>query len=85
MLPGRGQMGWEGDEEELGTFLKKCLLLRERERERERELKQGRGRERQRETQNPKQAPSSELSAQSSMQGLNSQTLRSRPESKLDA
>ena len=33
-----------------------------------------------RETQNPKQAPGSELSAQSPMQGSNSQTMRSWPE-----
>ena len=46
-----------------------------RDRERERESKQGRGRER--ETQNLKQAPGSELSAQSLMQGSNSQTVRS--------
>ena len=39
----------------------------ERERERERE----------RETQNPKQAAGSELSTQSLMRGLNSQTVRS--------
>ena len=40
------------------------------ERERETECKQGRSRER--ETQNPKQAPGFELSAQSPMWGLNS-------------
>ena len=38
-----------------------------------------------RETQNPKQVPGSELSAQSLMQGSNSQTRRSSPESKSDA
>ena len=43
----------------------------ERERERERE------REGERERDNPKQAPGSELSAQSPMWGSNSQTLRS--------
>ena len=37
-----------------------------------------------RETQNPKQAPSSELSAQNPMQVLNSQTARSWPELKSD-
>ena len=47
------------------------------EREREAELEQGRGRERERETQNLKQSPGSELSAQSPMRGLNSQTGRS--------
>ena len=41
--------------------------------------------QRERETQNPKQAPGSELSAQSPMQRLNSQTARSWPEPKLDA
>ena len=46
---------------------------------RERESKQapGRGREREGETQNPKQAPGSELSAQSPMWGSNAQTMRS--------
>ena len=37
------------------------------------------------ETQNPKQAPGSELSAQSPMRGSNSQTVRSLPELKSDA
>ena len=45
-------------------------------RERETEREQG-GAERERETQNPKQAPGSELSAQSAMWGSNSQTTRS--------
>ena len=49
--------------------------MRERERERERTSKQGRGRER--EPQNPKQAPGSELSAQSRMWSSNSLTVRS--------
>ena len=53
----------------LYSFLK-CLFLRERERETEHEW--GRGRDRQR--QNLKQAPDSELSAQSLTQGSNSQT-----------
>ena len=53
--------------------------------ERETERKQGRGRERERETQNPKQAPGSEPSAQSPTRGSNSQTVRSRPEPKSDA
>ena len=43
----------------------------------------GRGRERRR--QNPKQAPGSKLSAQSLTQGLNSRTVISWPEPKLDA
>ena len=38
-----------------------------------------------RETQNPKQAPGSELSAPSPTWGSNSKTARSRPEPKLDA
>ena len=39
--------------------------------------------ERERETQNPKQAPGSELSAQSPTWGSNPQTMRSLPEPKL--
>ena len=54
-----------------GGFFFIFLLFILRERERERELEQGRGRERERETQNPKQAPGSELSAQSLTQGSN--------------
>ena len=46
-------------------------FLRERQRETETEREQGRGREKERETQNPKQAPGSELAAQSLMWGLN--------------
>ena len=41
--------------------------------------------QREEETQNPKQAPGSELSAQSLRQGSNSQTARSWPEPKWDA
>ena len=41
--------------------------------------------QRERETQNPKQAPGSELSAQSPVQGSDPQTVRSCPEPKLDA
>ena len=59
------------------------LFLRERERERE-SMSRG-GAERERETQNPKQAPSSELSAQSQTWGSNSWTMRSWPELKSDA
>ena len=51
--------------------------MRERERERERESEQGRGRERERETQNLKQVPGSELTAQSPMRGSNPRTARS--------
>ena len=46
-------------------------------RETERQSMRGGGAERERETQNPKQAPGSELSAQSRMRGSNSQTVRS--------
>ena len=58
-------------------FLKffKCLFLRERA------SREGA----QRETQNPKQAPGLELSAQSPTRGSNSQTARSWPELKSDA
>ena len=49
----------------------------ERERGRETKCKQERGREIERETQDLKQAPGSELSAQSPIQGSNSQTMRS--------
>ena len=40
--------------------------------------------QRERETENPKQAPGSELSAQNLMRGSNSQTTGSWPEPKLD-
>ena len=53
--------------------------------ERETECEWGRGREREREKQNLKQAPGSELSAQSPMWGWNSPTMRSRPELKSEA
>ena len=49
------------------------IYLRETETEHER----GRGRERERETQNPKQDPGSELSAQSPTGGSDPQTARS--------
>ena len=55
----------------LKTFFNVYLFLRERERERESEHERG-GAETEKETQNVKQAPGSELSAQSPMQGLNS-------------
>ena len=48
-----------------------------REYERERERASGVGAERERETQNLKEAPGSELSAQSPRWGSNSQTVRS--------
>ena len=51
------------------------LFIFERETERQRDREQGKGRER--ETQNPKQAPGSELSAQSPTRGWNTQTARS--------
>ena len=46
-------------------------------REIERQNVSRKGAERERETQNPKQVPSSELSAQSPMRGSNSQAVRS--------
>ena len=52
-----------------------CLFLRERESERDR-TQEEKG-QRERETQNLKQAPGSQLSAQSPMRGLNLQTVRS--------
>ena len=58
------------------NFFKFYLFLRERAWVGER---QG-----ERETQNLKQAPGAELSAQSPMRGSNSQTVRSRPEPKSD-
>ena len=51
--------------------------MRGTERERERERERGGGADRGRETQNLKQTPGSELSAQSLMLGSNSQTARS--------
>ena len=74
----------------LGLFLKKivcnvCLFFLGRERERQTACKQGRGREGERETQNPKQAPGSELSAQSLTRSSNSETVRSWPEPKSEA
>ena len=45
----------------------------------------GGGAERERETQNPKQAPGSELSAQGPMRGSNSRSVRSCPEPQSDA
>ena len=59
------------------------MFERDKDRERER-VKAGEG-QRERETQNPKQAPDSELSAQSLMWGSNSQTMRSWPQPKSDA
>ena len=57
-------------------FSFECLSLKERQTERQRdEHKQGKGRE-SGGTQNPKQAPGSELSAQSLTRGSNSQTVR---------
>ena len=50
--------------------------------EREREQAWAGEGQREKETQNPKQAPGSELSAQSPMRGLNSWTIRSWPELK---
>ena len=53
------------------------ILERETETERQRQSVSGAGAERERKTQNLKQAPGSELSAQSPTWGLNSQTGRS--------
>ena len=53
-----------------------CLLLRDRKRQ---------TMSRERETQNPKQAPVSELSTQSPTRGSNPQTMRSWPDPKSDA
>ena len=63
------------------------VCYRERKKERVTEHEQGRDREREREREreNLKQAPGSELSAQSQTQGLNSRISRSRPEPKSDA
>ena len=47
-------------------------MIFERQTEKENAHKQGRGRERERETQNLKEAPGPELSAQSPMRGSNS-------------
>ena len=55
-------------------FFNVYLFLRERERERER-VQAGEG-QRERETQNPKQAPGSELSAQDPTRGSNSWAAR---------
>ena len=66
----------------LSIFFKKLFLMyvyfeREREQAEEGQREQG--------TQNPKQAPGSELPAESPMRGSNSRTMRSWPELKLDA
>ena len=60
-------------------YFKKVFLMFIFERERERDRAQvGEGqRERERETQNPKQTPGSELSAQNPRRGSNSPTTRS--------
>ena len=86
--------GWDGyviaaRSSQLRVFLFLFLLIyfnvlmfifgREKERERA-----GEG-QRAREIQNPKQAPGSELSAQSPTRGSNPQTVRSWPEPKSDA
>ena len=55
----------------------KCFLMFIFIFETQTEYEQGRGRERERETQNPKQAPGSELSAQSPTGGSNLLTMRS--------
>ena len=70
---------WQGSTE--GFFFNVSLLLWDRERQ---SMRMGET-ERERETQNLKQAPEPELSAQSLKQGTNSQTTRPWPELKLDA
>ena len=55
------------------------------ERERERDIEQEGERQRERETQDPKQTPGSELSAQSPTRGSNPRTARSWPEPKSGA
>ena len=62
------------------NFFNVYLFLKEREREH----KQGKGK-REKETQNLKQVPGSELSAQRPTWGSNSRAMRSRPEMKSDA
>ena len=52
-------------------FFNVYLLLRNRESEREKAGRRGAERERERESQNPKETPGSELSAQSLTQGSN--------------
>ena len=63
------------------------MFIFDRERERERDSTSGGGgrAETERETQNPEQAPGSELSAQSPTRGSNTPTVRSQPEPKSDA
>ena len=77
---GRGTSSQQGAQGHLRApssfFFNIYLFLREREREREREHEQGRA-ERERETQNLKQDPGSEPSAESPKWGSNSQTMRS--------
>ena len=68
---GRGTQG-EGERIFFFNFLK-CLLIFERERE-QAQVEEG---QRERETQNLKQAPDSELSAQNLTPGLISPTVRS--------
>ena len=70
---------WATQVPHLFLSLKVYLFLRERERQSTR----GEG-QKEKDTQNPKQAPGSELSAQSPTRGLNSQTVRSWPEPKSD-
>ena len=62
---------------EESSFFNVYLLLRERERQTDRQNMSGGGAERETHTQNMKQSPGSELSAQSLIQGSNPQTLRS--------
>ena len=63
------------------VHLKKLVFIFERDRDRV-QVEEG---QRERETQNPKQAPGSEPSAQSPMQDSNSRATRSRPDPKSDS
>ena len=63
-------------------LLKNLFIL---ESERDSAQARGGGGGRERETQNPKQAPGSEPSAQSPVQGLISRNVKSQPELKSDA
>ena len=76
--PGSGEsLGAGGDTFSRTFFFNVYSFLRERERERERASTSGGGAESERETQNPKQAPGSERSAQSPTRGSNPPTVRS--------
>ena len=75
----------EGWKNENGYFLRICLMFIFIWKTERNKVWWGTGRERDRQTQNPNQAPGSKLSAQSSTQGSNSQTVRSWLELNSDA